>query len=72
MDVVTLVSKEGVTTPLFVVWDGMKYPIEKIMAIENRASVVGGCGIRYTCRIQGQTRQLFLERDRFFLESYHP
>ena len=72
VDVVTFVSKEGATTPLFLVWDGEKYPIEKVTAVENRASVVGGCGIRYTCKIHGQIRHLFLERDRFFIESYHP
>lgn len=73
VDVITMISKEGTLTPLAIVWDnGVKYPIDKVLAIQQRSSRVGGCGMRYTCMICGQQRYLFLERNRFFLESFHP
>ena len=73
VDVVIMVDKNGGIKPLSICWeDGKSYPIDRVVSIEPRASVVGGCGMRYTCMIQGQTRHLFLEKNRFFIESYLP
>jgi hypothetical protein len=35
---------------------------------ERRTSQVGGVGKRYVIEISGQRRNLFLEKDRWFLE----
>lgn len=73
VDVVLKQSKEGLITPMRIIWeDGRSYPIERIMNVSRRASVVGGCGIRYVCRIHGETRNIFLEKDRWFIESTRP
>ena len=50
----------------------MSYQIDKVLSKERRASQVGGCGVRYVCMICGQRRNLFLEKNRWFIESMHP
>lgn len=62
---------DGQQIPMSVIWeDGRKYEIEKITEIKKAASLkVGGCGIRYKCRIQGKETYLFLEDGRWFVES---
>lgn len=64
-------TPEGEIIPLSIKWaDGNQYIIDKVMAVERRASLkVGGAGIRYTCRIQGETTYLFLEENRWFVEA---
>ena len=73
VDVVALIDKEAKITPLFIIWDnGVKYSIDKIIDIRNATSQVGGCGVLYKCQINNQTRNIFLERNRWFIESYRP
>ncbi|MEF9962085.1 MAG: hypothetical protein RR863_03285 [Erysipelotrichaceae bacterium] len=71
--VVTLIGTKGELRPLFIIWDhGVKFPIDKILEVRNCASLVGGCGILYRCRIQGKERNLFYEKNRWFIESHQP
>lgn len=73
VDVILKQTKNGMIEPLYVCWDnGKKYQIDKILSSSRRASSVGGCGIRYACMICGQRRNLFLEKDRWFIESTQP
>ncbi len=73
VDVIVEQSRTGKIVPLYICWDnGQRYHIDKILSREQRASQVGGCGMRYVCVIQGKTRNLFLERNRWFIESYQP
>lgn len=70
VDVVIMHRKTGEVLPLYVCWEnGRKYKIDRIINAERRASQAGGCGIRYTCLIQGARRYLFLEKDKWFIES---
>ncbi len=71
VDVILHHSKEGRIRPLAIVWaNGVKYTIDKVTQITRAASTIaGGTGIRYTCWIQGQSRYLFLEEDRWFIEN---
>ena len=52
--------------------NGKKYKIDRIISAERRASPVGGCGMRYACMIQGKRLNLYLEKDRWFIESTKP
>jgi hypothetical protein len=73
--VVAVYAKTGEIQPLFLCWDnGRNYKIDKVLSKEQRASQVGGCGIRYVCMIQGNQRSLFLEqnKNRWFIESFQP
>jgi hypothetical protein len=72
VDVVVLVNRYGEISPLFVVVDSFKYPIDKVLEVRNAHSQVGGSGVRYRCRIQNQERNLFYEKNRWFMESLHP
>lgn len=73
IDVVTMIDKSGGIVPLMLVWDnGMKYQIDKVLEVRNAASQVGGCGVLYRCRVGGVERNLFFERNRWFIESTRP
>lgn len=72
VDVVALIDKHAEITPLFLVFDSKKYTIERVLQIKKASSIVGGSGILYRCRIQNQERNLFLERNRWFIESLKP
>ncbi len=69
VDVVTLIFYDGTFKPLFVCWDHHHYRIDKVLTVRETYSKAGGCGICYTCRIGSQQRNLFWERNRWFLES---
>lgn len=64
---------DGQIIPLSLTWeDGAKYQIDRVLAVEKRAALkVGGAGIRYTCRIRDAQRYLFLEGNKWFLESLY-
>ncbi len=73
VDVVTLMKKDGSMLPVLLVWDnGIKYSIDRIVEVRKAASQVGGCGILYKCKIEGKERNLFFERNRWFIESLKP
>ena len=72
VDVVVLVDKHAEMTPLFLIFDTKKYAIDRVLQIKKTSSVVGGSGVLYRCRIQNQERNLFLERNRWFIESLKP
>ena len=73
VDVIVKQSRNGMIEPLYLCWEnGKKYKIDRILNKEKRASVVGGCGLRYACMIQGSLRYLYLEKDRWFIESHQP
>ena len=63
VDVIAHNSVEGVITPLQIIWkDGQKYTIDKVSDRRRAASLkAGGYGIRYTCRINGQIKYMWLE-----------
>ncbi|WP_416327643.1 hypothetical protein [[Eubacterium] hominis] len=67
------IDKNGGMIPKVLVWDnGVQYPIDRILKVRKAVSEVGGCGILYECRIQGNVRNLFYERNRWFIESTKP
>jgi hypothetical protein len=68
VDVITHISKEGRIRPMAVIWDEIRYPVERILSIRETHSLAGGCGICYRCQFHGQIRLLYWERDRWFLE----
>ena len=58
VDVVVMQRKTGELRPLYLCWnDGREYKIDKVLSHSRKESCVGG---------------LFLEKDRWFLESYQP
>jgi len=66
--------KDGLLVPLSFIWeDGNKYEIDKVIEVKPAASMkAGGAGMRYTVRIQGLTRYMYLEEShgvsRWFME----
>ena len=62
VDVICKMSTDGNVTPLSIFWsDGRKFEIDKILDKRKCASTKGGGkGIRYTCKICGHQKYLFL------------
>jgi len=71
VEIIASFNKNGEIRPLKLIWeDGISYEIQKIIDIRPAASLkAGGCGIRYTCKINGQERYLFLEETKWFVEA---
>lgn len=64
-------DRDGNLLPEYIYWDeDKKYPIDKITDVRYAASLkAGGAGIRYTCVILGKERFLFLEENRWFVDT---
>lgn len=71
VDMIVIQYRNGNLRPLYLIWEnGQKYQIDKVIEIRKAASLnAGGRGIRYTCKIQGKTKYLFLEDDKWFIEK---
>ncbi len=71
VEVVAYYDTEGNISPLIIHWDdGSEYEIDRITDVTKSASLKhGGAGIRYTCRIHGQMRYLFLDDNKWFIEK---
>lgn len=71
VEVTAAFSPDGTVLPLKITWqDGTIYEIDRVLDIRRAASLkVGGCGLRYTCRIRGQETYLFWDEDRWFVEA---
>ena len=65
---------DGNLLPLKIHWnDGRTFDIDKVTDVRYAASLkAGGAGIRYTCRILGNQRYLFLEENRWFVDAPKP
>lgn len=62
---------DGNIMPVRMTWeDGSKYEIDQVLDVRRAASMkAGGLGIRYTCRICGHIRYVWLEDSRWFVEG---
>ncbi len=71
---ITLVGKNGEVTPLYIVWDNnVRYKVDKVLEVRKAFSPVGGAGILYRCRVEKHgERNIYLEKDRWFIESHKP
>ena len=71
IDVTARFTPEGKVLPLFINWeDGRRFPIDRVLDVCRAAYLKqGGIGLRYTCRIGGQIRYLFLDGTKWFLSK---
>lgn len=62
-------NAQGFARPLILWWDdGRKYEIDRVLDVRRAASLkAGGIGIRYTCRILGKERYLYLDEDKWYV-----
>ena len=71
VQVVVRFDTDGQLRPLEIEFDEKhKYPVDRVLDVCRAAcQTVGGVGVRYTVRIQGQERYLWLEKGRWFGEA---
>ena len=74
VSVTAIFDEDGNLLPINIVWeDGRKFPIDKVTDVRYAASLkAGGAGRRYTCKIGGKERYLFLEDQRWFVDAKQP
>ena len=70
---ITVIAKmkdSGDVEPISIIWsDGQKFNIDKIIDVRPKASTKGGgMGLRYTVRIKGKEKYLFLYKYNWFVE----
>ncbi len=71
VDVTASFTRDGVIIPQAIRWeDDRIFYIDRVLEIRRAAAQkAGGTGIRYTCRIAGKEAFLFLDQNRWFVES---
>ncbi len=71
VEVIAKFTKDGGKIPLRIKWqDGRTFDIDKVTDVRRAASLkAGGQGIRYRCRINGRETYLWLEEDKWFVNS---
>ena len=71
VEVVCLNKPDGSIVPQKIVWeDGHVFQVDRVLDVRQAASLlVGGCGIRYTCRIHNKETYLFYEEGKWFVEG---
>jgi hypothetical protein len=71
VSVTAIFDTDGDLLPINIMWDdGRKFPIDRVTDVRYASSLkAGGAGIRYTCRIAGKERYLFLEEQRWFVDA---
>lgn len=64
-------DKDGNIMPLCVNWDdGRSFPIDRVTDLRYAASIrADSAGLRYKCRIKRKDKFIFLEKNRWFIES---
>ena len=66
--VVVRVDEKGKRKPLAIEFEGRPYQIDRVMKREPAAcNSVGGVGIKYTCVVWGQIRELWEEKGQWFV-----
>ena len=71
VDVFARFDTEGNIIPIKIIWsDGEVFFIDRVLNVCRAASLkAGGAGIRYTCRINNKETYIFLEDNRWFVDS---
>lgn len=74
VEVAAIFTPEGQITPQRIRWeDGTFFMVDRVTDIRRAAATkAGGCGLRYTIRIGGRQTYLFLDEDRWFVETNDP
>ena len=69
--VVVRFAAEGQLRPLEIEFDEEhKYAVDRVLDVCRAAcQTVGGVGVRYTVRVHGKERYLWLEENRWFVEA---
>ena len=60
ISVIELCDEEGTVTPLFVVFDGKRYEVEKVLRVSRHAPGVACVSpMRYDCMIDGRKKVIY-------------
>lgn len=68
--VIAQMRNDGMVIPLSIKWDdGQTFDISKVCDVKKQASLKGGgMGFRFTCKISGKEKYLWLDGYTWFVE----
>jgi len=70
IEVIAHFNTEGKITPQSIIWKGRLLEVDQILDVRRAASLkAGGLGIRYNIRIGNHTTFMWLDENRWFVES---
>lgn len=71
VDMIVRYTEDGQIIPLAIHWSpGQLYEIDKVLDVRQAAALkAGGTGMRYLCRIRGHERYIWLEEDKWFVDT---
>ncbi len=74
INVIAKMTEIGKVIPLKILWSETEiFEIDKVIDIRKKASTKGGgMGLRYTCKIKGIEKFLFLDEYTWFVEIEKP
>ena len=74
IDVITRICHDGRMIPLVIIWKDRAYRIDRIISTRETFSRAGGQGMKYVCLFGSVTRNMYWDRNRWFIESetYEP
>lgn len=68
VSVICMYHSTGYIEPLYIVWEGVNYPIKTIKV--DSGAIIGQPGLRYTVNAgNNQTRILYLQEGKWYLEQ---
>ena len=68
VDMTVKYSKDGGMTPVSLIWpDGREFKIDRVIGHDRVLTKLGGAAIQYKCRIKRQVRDLYFEKDKWFV-----
>lgn len=71
VEMIVRYTEDGQVIPLAVRWSPEQlFEIDRVLDVRQAASLrAGGTGIRYLCRIQGKERFIWLEGNKWFVDT---
>lgn len=72
VDVLEIRRKDGSLEPKEILYDNKRYKIDKFEFKQYGSSRTGSGGKHYTIWIKGHRREMFLEKDKWFIETGKP
>jgi len=68
VDMIVKYSKDGGMSPVSLTWpDGREFKIERVIGHDRVLTKLGGAAVQYKCRIRGKVKDLYFEKDKWFV-----
>ena len=71
--ITVVVDKDGTMTPKEILWeDGRVFPIRRVLDRKHVITAAGGAAVCYVCLIGKKRKELYREKDRWYILTKSP